>query len=122
MTETDRLRAALADIRATAAKANREKVNATLHLIMCQVDAALAQPQPTLDTRPVLTARQAEVLAYIRESIASRGYAPTVREIGARFGIASPNGVISTLRALRTKGRLRWVENKSRTLSVVEVA
>ena len=35
-----------------------------------------------------LTDRQREVYRFIREKIRGRGYGPTVREIGAQFGIA----------------------------------
>src|SRR5262249_22882869 len=39
-----------------------------------------------------LTERQKEIYHFIREKIESRGYGPTVREIGDGFGIQSPNG------------------------------
>jgi repressor LexA len=48
-----------------------------------------------------LTQRQQMVLDYIRQSITDRGYPPTLREIGARMGIRSTNGVNDHLRALR---------------------
>ncbi len=51
-----------------------------------------------------LTHRQQMVLDFIRESIADRGYPPTLREIGARMGIRSTNGVNDHLRALERKG------------------
>src|SRR5207248_2433632 len=50
-----------------------------------------------------LTDRQREVYEFIRGKIRGRGYGPTVREIGAQFGIASPNGVMCHLRALERK-------------------
>ena len=40
-----------------------------------------------------LTERQARILEFIRERIAAEGRPPTVREIGARFSIASTFGV-----------------------------
>ena len=52
----------------------------------------------------LLTDRQQEVYEFIRDKIRSRGYGPTVREIGGEFGIASPNGVMCHLRALERKG------------------
>lgn len=54
-----------------------------------------------------LTKRQKAIYEYIRERIQSGGYAPTVREIGTRFGIQSPNGVMCHLRALTKKGFIR---------------
>src|ERR1700682_3761798 len=63
-----------------------------------------------------LTDRQSQVLDYIRTSIASRGYPPTLREIGARMGIRSTNGVNDHLRALERKGYLTREDMKSRAL------
>jgi repressor LexA len=61
-----------------------------------------------------LTQRQQMVLDYIRQSITDRGYPPTLREIGARMGIRSTNGVNDHLRALERKGYLTREDMKSR--------
>jgi repressor LexA len=63
-----------------------------------------------------LTERQQMVLDYIRQSISDRGYPPTLREIGARMGIRSTNGVNDHLRALERKGYLTREDMKSRAL------
>src|SRR5271169_3319565 len=63
-----------------------------------------------------LTARQQMVLDFIQQSIADRGYPPTLREIGARMGIRSTNGVNDHLRALERKGYLTREDMKSRAL------
>ncbi len=63
-----------------------------------------------------LTQRQQMVLDFIRESITDRGYPPTLREIGARMGIRSTNGVNDHLRALERKGYLKREDMKSRAL------
>ncbi len=63
-----------------------------------------------------LTGRQQMVLDYIRQSIVDRGYPPTLREIGARMGIRSTNGVNDHLRALERKGYLKREDMKSRAL------
>lgn len=63
-----------------------------------------------------LTQRQQMVLDFIRQSIADRGYPPTLREIGARMGIRSTNGVNDHLRALERKGYLKREDMKSRAL------
>src|SRR4051812_19853679 len=47
-----------------------------------------------------LTPRQREIYDFIKDKIESRGYGPTVREIGDGFGIESPNGVMCHLKAL----------------------
>ena len=66
-----------------------------------------------------LTQRQQMVLDYIRQSITDRGYPPTLREIGARMGIRSTNGVNDHLRALERKGYLTREDMKSRALRPV---
>jgi repressor LexA len=50
-----------------------------------------------------LTAQQRRVYDFIREKIETRGYGPTVREIGQAFRIKSPNGVMCHLKALEKK-------------------
>jgi len=69
-----------------------------------------------------LTHRQQMVLDFIRESIADRGYPPTLREIGARMGIRSTNGVNDHLRALERKGYLKREDMKSRALRPTHVS
>src|SRR5204863_995861 len=69
-----------------------------------------------LNTVQGLTQRQQMVLDFIRQSISDRGYPPTLREIGARMGIRSTNGVNDHLRALERKGYLTREDMKSRAL------
>ncbi len=63
-----------------------------------------------------LTARQQEILNFIREQIEEKGIPPTYREIGERFQIRSTNGVHATLEALRRKGYLEREPSISRGL------
>jgi repressor LexA len=72
------------------------------------------------DTRDELTDRQKEILAFINQSIAERGYPPTLREIGRQFSIKSTNGVNDHLRALEKKGYLQREDMKSRALRPVD--
>ncbi|HRX81387.1 MAG: transcriptional repressor LexA [Planctomycetaceae bacterium] len=65
-----------------------------------------------------LTKRQAAVYEFIRDKIVNRGYGPTVREIGERFEISSPNGVMCHLKALEKKGMIRRSPNKSRAIEL----
>ncbi len=67
-----------------------------------------------------LTSRQREIYEFIREKIESRGYGPTVREIGEAFEIASPNGVMCHLNALVKKGLITRVEGKARAIQLVD--
>lgn len=63
-----------------------------------------------------LTERQREVYEFIREKIRTRGYGPTVREIGTHFKISSPNGVMCHLKALEKKGLINREPNMSRAI------
>lgn len=63
-----------------------------------------------------LTKRQRDVYEFIREKIRARGYGPTVREIGTRFEISSPNGVMCHLKALEKKGLISREPNMSRAI------
>lgn len=69
------------------------------------------------DTAP--TKRQLEIYEFIREKIHSRGYGPTVREIGNAFKIKSPNGVVCHLKALERKGMITRGKNMSRAIELV---
>lgn len=69
-----------------------------------------------------LTKRQAAVYEFIRDKIVNRGYGPTVREIGERFDISSPNGVMCHLKALEKKGMIRRSPNKSRAIELTKQA
>lgn len=63
-----------------------------------------------------LTTRQREVYEFIRDKIRTRGYGPTVREIGTQFNISSPNGVMCHLKALEKKGLINREPNMSRAI------
>jgi len=67
-----------------------------------------------------LTERQRAVLRTIVQSIISRGYPPTLREIGVKMGIRSTNGVNDHLKALEKKGYLTRDDQKSRALVPTE--
>ncbi|MEZ6119058.1 MAG: transcriptional repressor LexA [Pirellulaceae bacterium] len=70
----------------------------------------------------LLTKRQKEVLLLIKEKIETRGYGPTVREIGEEFDISSPNGVMCHLKALEKKGLIIREPNMSRAIQLTPEA
>jgi repressor LexA len=74
------------------------------------------------DSRPPLTARQLRILAVIEESVQSRGYPPTVREIGAAVGLVSPSSVSYQLGVLEKHGLLRRQPNNSRAVELCRPA
>lgn len=65
-----------------------------------------------------LTDRQREIYDFVQDKIVSRGYGPTVRDIGAHFGIRSPNGVMCHLKALEKKGLISREPGKSRAIQL----
>jgi repressor LexA len=85
-----------------------------------QSSGDIEAPTP-VEQRTSATDRQLEVLAWISAYIARLGYSPSLRDIGKAHGIASTNGVLDHLWALRRKGLVTWVEGRARTLRVLEV-
>ena len=73
----------------------------------------------SFDADAAPTKRQLEIYEFIREKIYSRGYGPTVREIGHAFKIKSPNGVVCHLKALERKGMINLGKNMSRAIELV---
>jgi len=67
-----------------------------------------------------LTPRQREIYEFIRDKIESRGYGPTVREIGEAFEIKSPNGVMCHLKALEKKGLIIRKGFSARAIQLVD--
>lgn len=70
------------------------------------------------DKQPKLTPRQAETLEWVRLFIRQHGKPPTMREIGAQFGIAS-SSVFDLVKTLERKGFLKRGEGASRTVELV---
>jgi repressor LexA len=67
-----------------------------------------------------LTERQREIYDFIRDKIESRGYGPTVREIGNGFNIKSPNGVMCHLKALEKKGLIKREGFSARAIQLLD--
>ncbi|HVQ89201.1 MAG TPA: transcriptional repressor LexA [Actinomycetes bacterium] len=65
-----------------------------------------------------LTNRQRLVLEYIAQSVESRGYPPSMREIGEAVGLASPSSVKHQLASLERKGFIRRDPNRPRAIEV----
>ena len=69
--------------------------------------------------KTAITERQQVIYQFIRETIASRGMPPTMREIGEKVGIRSTNGVEKHLLALERGGHITRERGKSRGISVM---
>lgn len=65
-----------------------------------------------------LTDRQAEILSCVREFIASHGYAPSVRDIAAKFGMSAA-AAHEHLYALAKKGAVSWTPKVARSIRVL---
>jgi len=66
-----------------------------------------------------LTRRQKEILDYLSEYITERGFAPTIEEIAAHFGLRSLATVHKHLTNLQQKGLIKRAWNRSRALELV---
>lgn len=64
--------------------------------------------------------RQNDILAFMKKTIAVKGYSPTVREICAALGIKSTSTVHSDIKALEDKGLVKKDPAKPRTVLPVE--
>jgi repressor LexA len=65
-----------------------------------------------------LTERQRAILDFIERSVRSRGYPPSVREIGTEVGLTSPSTVHSHLATLQRLGYLQRDPTKPRAIEV----
>ncbi|MBD2835183.1 hypothetical protein ID871_32235 [Streptomyces pratensis] len=67
-------------------------------------------------TRPdTLSTRQIAILRVIGDWIIEHGEAPTVREIGARVGLASTSSVVYQLGRLEARGLVSWTGHQRRS-------
>jgi hypothetical protein len=73
---------------------------------------------PDHDTGDGLTARQRTILSAIRESVETRGYPPSMREIGDASGLQSTSSVSHQLTVLEQKGYIRRDPNRPRAMDV----
>ena len=64
--------------------------------------------------------RERAILRYIERQINTRGYPPSVREIGKAVGLSSTATVHSYLNKLEEKGYIKKQDKKGRTLKVIK--
>lgn len=68
----------------------------------------------------MLTERQQQVLDYIKQTVDTRGYPPSVREIGEAVGLSSPSTVHSHLNSLVEAGYIKKDPSKPRAIMIVD--
>ncbi|MGE6632206.1 transcriptional repressor LexA [Bacillus sp. NPDC077027] len=67
-----------------------------------------------------LSKRQLDILSFIKEEVRSKGYPPSVREIGEAVGLASSSTVHGHLARLETKGLIRRDPTKPRAIEILD--
>ena len=67
-----------------------------------------------------ISAKQKEILEYIKQSILSHGYPPAVREICEAVHLKSTSSVHSHLETLEKNGYIRRDPTKSRTIEIID--
>ena len=67
-----------------------------------------------------LSKRQLAIFDFIRAYSDEHGYPPSVREIGAAVGLASPSTVHMHLKVLEERGLIRRDSKKPRTIEVID--
>ena len=69
-----------------------------------------------------ITAKQQEVLEYIKETVLKKGYPPAVREICEAVNLKSTSSVHSHLETLEKNGYIRRDPTKPRTIEIIDDA
>lgn len=67
-----------------------------------------------------ITAKQQQILDYIKDEILKKGYPPTVREIGERVNLKSTSSVHSHLETLEKNGYIRRDPTKPRAIEICD--
>ena len=68
----------------------------------------------------ILNKREKDILKYIQKNVESKGYPPSVREIGKAVGLSSTATVHSYLAKLAEKGYIKKENQKGRTLKLLK--
>lgn len=92
-------------------KADAEQGTASIH--------QFPDPAESSQSPHALTPRQRKVLEVIHAAVTTRGYPPSVREIGESAGLSSPSSVAHQLSVLEKKGYLRRDPNRPRAMEVL---
>ena len=69
---------------------------------------------------PTYTARQQQVLEFVRTTLEERGIAPTLEEIATDLGGISRVSVLDHLRALERKGAIRRRSREARAIEILD--
>ena len=67
-----------------------------------------------------ISAKQQQILDYLKEEILAKGYPPTVREIGEKVNLKSTSSVHSHLESLEKKGYIKRDPSKPRAIEICD--
>jgi repressor LexA len=103
---------------AEAVPGNRQESNTAAASPVTPVSAGRGRPRGRSVSKG-LTARQLTILETIQRSISSKGYPPSMREIGDTVGLASLSSVTHQLSQLERLGYLRRDPKRPRAMEVL---
>jgi SOS-response transcriptional repressor LexA len=84
-------------------------------------DVPLSRAFPLPRSRgAIVTDVQLETLRFLADYAKRHGYAATIREVGAYFGIASTNGANDRIKALERKGLLVRESKTARSIRLTD--
>lgn len=83
------------------------------------VEGELGAVKPGTRRRRSLSDKQLAILEFIQQSVSTRGYPPSMREIGDAVGLSSLSSVTHQLNQLELSGYLRRDPNRTRALEVL---
>lgn len=69
-----------------------------------------------------ITAKQSQILEYIKNEILNKGYPPSVRDICEAVGLRSTSSVHAHLETLEKNGYIRRASSKNRAIEIVDDA
>ncbi len=67
-----------------------------------------------------LTAKQRQILDFIKQNVSAKGYPPSVREIGQAVGLSSTSSVFSQLNEIERKGYISRDSMKTRAIEITD--
>lgn len=102
--------------------ANARSMSTSNRCLVGTAPGARLTEHPFEETNQMLSDRQEQVLQFIRDTVAERGYPPSVREIGQAIGLSSPSSVHAHLNALVRSGLIRRDPSKPRAIVVADEA
>lgn len=87
---------------------------------LCYTRCNIREGLCEVKTMKKVSKRQEDILAFIKSEVRTKGYPPSVREIGEAVGLASSSTVHGHLERLESKGLIRRDPTKPRAIEILE--